>query len=157
MSRSSDDEDVMRDLQDSLAAAVQPAELGAELRDRMRRRTLELAREQPPEGTHTLHAADAVWIQVAPFVEVRELRRDEVAGTHMSLVRMRPGGMVPAHRHECEEEFIVLEGECHIGTHKLVAGDVHIAPAGTWHEPVTTQTGVLVLLRGEYPHPSPAR
>jgi quercetin dioxygenase-like cupin family protein len=70
---------------------------------------------------------------------------------------MRPGGTVPAHRHECEEEFIVLEGECHIGTHKLVAGDVHIAPAGTWHEPVTTQTGVLVLLRGEYPHPTPAR
>jgi len=157
VTRSSDDEDVMRDLQDSLAAAVQPAEPGAELRDRMRRRTLELAREQAPEGTRTLHAADAIWIEVAPFVEVRELRRDEVAGTHMSLVRMRPGGMVPAHRHECEEEFIVLEGECHIGTHKLVAGDVHIAPAGTWHEPVTTQTGVLVLLRGEYPHPSPAR
>jgi len=71
VSRSSDDEDVMRDLQDSLAAAVQPAELGAELRDRMRRRTLELAREQAPEGTHTLHAADAVWIPVARFVEVR--------------------------------------------------------------------------------------
>jgi quercetin dioxygenase-like cupin family protein len=157
VSRSSDDEDLMQDLHDSLAAAVQPAELGSELRDRMRRRTLELAREQAPEGTRTLHAADAIWIEVAPFVEVRELRRDEVAGTHMSLVRMRPGGMVPAHRHECEEEFIVLEGECHIGTPKLVAGDVHIAPAGTWHEPVTTQTGVLVLLRGEYPHPSPAR
>ena len=157
MSRSPDDEDLMQDLHDSLAAAVQPAELGSELRDRMRRRTLALAREQAPEGTRTLHAADAIWIEVAPFVEVRELRRDEVAGTHMSLVRMWPGGMVPAHRHECEEEFIVLEGECHIGTHKLVAGDVHIAPAGTWHEPVTTQTGVLVLLRGEYPHPSPAR
>ena len=89
-------------------------------------------------------------------MEVRELRRDEVAGTHTSLMRMRPGGRVPAHRHEREEEFIILEGECHIGTHKLVAGDVHIAPAGTWHEPVTTRTGVLVLLRGEYPHPTPA-
>ena len=157
MSRSSDDEDLMGDLQDSLAAAVQPAELGAELRDRMRRRTLELAREQAPEGTHTLHAADAVWIQVAPFVEVRELRRDEVAGTHTSLMRMRPGGRVPAHRHEREEEFIILEGECYIGAHRLVAGDVHIAAVGSWHEPVTTETGVVVLLRGEYPHPTPAR
>ena len=156
MSHSPDDEDLMQGLQDPLAAAVQPAELGTELRDRMRRHTLELAREQAPEGTRTLHAADAVWIEVAPFVEVRELRRDEVADTHMSLVRMRPGGMVPAHRHECEEEFIVLEGECHIGTHRLVAGDVHIAPAGTVHEAVTTKTGVLVLLRGEYPHPTPA-
>ena len=69
---------------------------------------------------------------------------------------MRPGGVVPAHRHERVEEFIVLEGECHIGTHKLVAGDVHIAAAGSWHEPVTTRSGVLVLLRGEYPHPTPA-
>jgi quercetin dioxygenase-like cupin family protein len=141
VSRPSDDEDLLRDLQDSLAAAVQPAELGAELRDRLRRRTL--------------REAEAIWIEIAPFVEVRELRRDEVAGTHTSLMRMRPGGFVPGHRHEREEEFFVLEGECHIGTHKLVAGDVHIAPAGTVHEPVTTQTGVLVLLRGEYPHPSP--
>ena len=155
MSRSPDDDNLLQDLQDSLSAAVRPAELGNELRDRMRRRTLELAREQSPEGTRTLRAAEAVWIEVAPFVEVRELRRDEVAGTHTSLLRMRPGGMVPAHRHEREEEFIVLEGECYIGTHRLVAGDVHIAPVGTVHEPVTTETGVLVLLRGEYPHPSP--
>jgi len=151
----SPDEDLMQDLQDSLAAAVQPAELGAALRERMRRRTLELAREQAPEGTRTLREAEAVWIEIAPFVEVRELRRDEIAGTHTSLMRMRPGGFVPGHRHEREEEFIVLEGECHIGTHRLVAGDVHIAPAGTVHEAVTTQTGVLVLLRGEYPHPTP--
>lgn len=158
MSRSLDDDNMlMQDLQDALAAAVQPAELGTDLRDRMRRRMLELAREQPPEGTQTLRGGEAAWIEVTPFVEVRELRRDERAGTHTSLMRMRPGGSVPAHRHERDEEFIVLEGECHIGTHKLVAGDVHIAPAGTWHEAVTTTTGVLVLLRGEYQHPSAMR
>jgi quercetin dioxygenase-like cupin family protein len=75
---------------------------------------------------------------------------------HTSLMRMRPGGVIPAHRHEREEEFIILEGECYIGTHRLVAGDVHIAAAGSWHEPVTTESGVVVLLRGEYPHPNPA-
>jgi quercetin dioxygenase-like cupin family protein len=143
-------------LQDSFAAGVQPAELGVEQRERLRRRVLEQAREQPPEGTRTLRADDGAWIQIAPFVEVRELQRDAAAGTHTSLMRMRPGGFVPGHRHEREEEFIVLEGECHIGTHRLVAGDVHIATAGSWHEPVTTRSGVLVLLRGEYPHPTPA-
>ena len=155
MSRSPDD-DLPQDLQDSLAAAVRPAELGAEQRGRLRRRIVELAREQTPEGTRTLRGSEEAWVQVAPFVEVRELRRDEAAGTHTSLMRMRPGGVVPAHRHEREEEFIVLEGECYIGTHRLVAGDVHIAAAGSWHEPVTTESGVVVLLRGEYPHPSPA-
>jgi quercetin dioxygenase-like cupin family protein len=155
VSRSPDD-DLPQDLQDSLAAAVRPAELGAEQRGRLRRRIVELAREQTPEGTRTLRGSEEAWVQVAPFVEVRELRRDEAAGTHTSLMRMRPGGVVPAHRHEREEEFIVLEGECYIGTHRLVAGDVHIAAAGSWHEPVTTESGVVVLLRGEYPHPSPA-
>ena len=40
----------------------------------------------------------------------------------------------------------MLEGECHIGTHRLAAGDVHLAQAGSWHEAVTTRTGVIVLL-----------
>jgi quercetin dioxygenase-like cupin family protein len=145
-----------KSLQESLAAGIRPAELGVEQRQRMRRRVLEQAREQPPEGTRTLRADAGAWIQIAPFVEVRELHRDEASGMHTSLMRMRPGGRVPAHRHTREEEFIVLEGECHIGTHKLVAGDVHIAAAGSLHEPVTTRSGVLVLLRGEYPHPTPA-
>ena len=145
-----------KSLRDALAAGVQPAELGVEQRERLRRRILEQAREQAPEGTRTLRADEGAWIQIAPFVEVRELHRDEASGMHTSLMRMRPGGVIPAHRHTREEEFIVLEGECRIGTHKLVAGDVHIAAAGSWHEPVTTRSGVLVLLRGEYPHPTPA-
>lgn len=144
-----------KSLQDSIAAGLRPAELGTQQRERLRRRVLEQAREQSPEGTRTLRADEGAWIEIAPFVEVRELRRDEASGTHTSLMRLRPGGVVPAHRHLREEEFIVLEGECQIGTHKLVAGDVHIAAAGSWHEPVTTRSGVLVLLRGEYPHPSP--
>src|SRR4030095_12896869 len=110
-------------------------------RERLRRRILEQAREQAPEGTHTLRADESAWIQIAPFVEVRELRRDEGFGTHTSLMRMRPGGVIPAHRHAREEEFIVLEGECQIGTHKLVAGDVHSAAAGSWHENLTTRSG----------------
>jgi len=145
-----------KSLQDSLTDGLRPAELGIEQRERLRRRILEQAREQAPEGTRTLRVDESAWIQIAPFVEVRELRRDEVSGTHTSLMRMRPGGVIPAHRHAREEEFIVLEGECQIGTHKLVAGDVHIAAAGSWHENVTTRTGVLVLLRGEFPHPTPA-
>jgi quercetin dioxygenase-like cupin family protein len=144
-----------KSLQDALAAGVKPAELGVEQRERLRRRILGQAREQAPEGTRTLRSDETVWVQIAPFVEIRELRRDETSGTHTSLIRMRPGGVIPAHRHTREEEFIVLEGECHIGTHKLVAGDIHIAAAGSWHEPVTTHSGVLVLLRGEYPHPTP--
>jgi quercetin dioxygenase-like cupin family protein len=152
---SSNEGDLPQMLQDALASAVRPAELSAEQRERLRRRTLERARDRTSEGTRTLRANEAEWIEIRPFVEVRELRRDEASGMHTSLLRMRPGGVIPAHRHEREEECIVLEGECQIGTHKLSAGDVHIAAAGSWHEQVSTRKGVLVLLRGDDPHPTP--
>ena len=142
-------------LQDALAFAVRPTELSAEHRERLRRRILERARDQTSEGTRTLRAAEGEWIEIRPFVEVRELCRDDASGMHTSLVRIRPGGVIPAHRHERAEECIVLEGEFQIGAHKLCAGDVHIAAAGSWHERVSSRHGALVLLRGEYPLPSP--
>lgn len=138
---------------EALARALAPLELGGQQRDRLRGRVLQQAREVSPEGTSTLRTAAGSWIDIAPFIQVKVLRRDAVAGNQTLLMRMQPGGVISPHRHKQEEEFIVLEGECHIGAHKLCAGDVHIAAAGSWHEAVTTQTGVLVLLRGEYPAP----
>jgi quercetin dioxygenase-like cupin family protein len=149
-----DDGDIPQGVQEALASALQPAELGVGQRERLRRRVLQRALEQAPEGTRTLRGGEGPWIQISPFVEVRELYRDDRSGTHTSLMRMRAGGVLPAHRHQREEQFIVLEGECQIGTHKLVAGDVHVAAAGSRHETATTRNGVLVLLRGEYPYPT---
>ena len=151
----SNDGRLPRRLRDALASAVRPTELSAERRERLRRRILERARDQTSEGTRTLRAAEGEWIEIQPFVEVRELCRDDASGMHTSLVRIRPGGVIPAHRHERAEECIVLEGEFQIGAHTLCAGDVHIAAAGSWHEQVSSRNGALVLLRGEYPLPSP--
>ncbi len=138
----------------TLANALQPIDLCAEQRDRMRTRVLLQARDSVPAGTVTTRSFAAEWIDIAPLVAVRELSRDENVGTHTSLLRMHPGGVIPAHRHGKDEDFVILEGECHIGTHWLRAGDVHTAAAGSMHDAVTTRTGVLVLLRGEYPYPA---
>lgn len=138
-----------------LAGAMAPAELGAEQRQRLRQRVLKHAEESAnPAGTFTLRASQGGWVQLSRGLEVRVLRLDEASGSHTSLFRMQPGGQIPAHRHRKEEEFFVLQGECHIGTHKLSAGDAHTAPAGSQHGIVTTRTGVLVMLRGEYPFPT---
>jgi quercetin dioxygenase-like cupin family protein len=142
-------------LQDPIAIALRPTELSAERRERLRRRVLQRAHDQTSEGTRTLRATEGAWIEIRPLVEVRELCRDDASGMHTSLVRIRPGGVIPAHRHERAEECIVLEGEFRIGAHTLCAGDVHIAAAGSWHEQVSSRNGALVLLRGEYPLPSP--
>jgi quercetin dioxygenase-like cupin family protein len=141
---------------EALALALKPTELRESVRRKLRERVLQQVRTVAPTDTRTVHAADAEWIEIAPFIQMKLLRRDEAAGNQTALMRMQPGGVVPPHRHAHEEEFVVLEGECCIGDLKLSAGDAHVAAAGSWHDAVTTQTGVLVLLRGEYPMPCSA-
>ena len=141
---------------ETLAHGLAPLELGTQQRERLRARVLQQSRDSTPEGTTTLRSDPHSWISVAPCIQIKVLRRDEPAGNQTVLLRMQPGGVIPAHRHRHEEEFVVLEGECHIGAHRLCAGDVHIALAGSFHDAVTTTSGVVALLRGEYPAPCDA-
>ena len=132
-----------------LAAGVRPAELSAERRSALKRRVRDLARATSATGTSTVRADDGEWLNVSPLVDVKILKRDASAGTQTMLMRVAPGGRIPAHRHTLEEEFIVIEGECRIGTHTLRSGDVHVAEAGSWHDDITTTAGALVMVRGE--------
>jgi len=140
-------------LTQELAGAIAPAELSEGRRELLREHVLQRARDTSPDGTTTMRAASTAWVECAPFIQMKVLRRDAVSGMQTVLVRMQAGGVMPAHGHSRDEEFIVLEGECHIGAHRLAAGDVHLAAAGSWHDAITTETGVVVLLRGEYPAP----
>ena len=80
-------------------------------------RPADLARQaasfDPLEGTRTVRAGETAWVEIAPFVEVRELHRDELAGLHTSLMRMRPGGVIPAHRHERRQPAECAAGRRH--------------------------------------------
>ena len=136
-----------------ISAAIAPAELTDDQRNSLRARVMCRARDEAPEGTATLRAADAQWIEWAPYIQMKALKQDARTGYQIVLLKMQPAGVMPAHRHTRDEEFIVLEGECSIGSHRLHAGDVHLAEAGSWHPAITTQTGVVVLLRGEYSPP----
>ena len=142
-----------QEIMNAFCEAISPADLAVQQRLALRERVLQRAIETTADGTMTLRASAAQWTECAPFIHVKALRRDAANGTQTVLIRMQPGGVMPRHQHSKDEEFIVLQGECHIGAHRLCAGDVHLASAGSWHEPVTTQTGVVVLLRGEYPAP----
>jgi quercetin dioxygenase-like cupin family protein len=139
-----------------ISAAIAPAELSDEQRSSLRARVLRGTRDEAPQGTKTFRADDTQWTKCAPCIQMKVLRQDASTGYQIVLLHMQPGGVMPAHRHTRDEEFIVLEGECQIGSHRLRAGDVHLAEAGSWHPPITTQTGVKVLLRGEY-SPSASR
>jgi quercetin dioxygenase-like cupin family protein len=139
-----------------IAGSVAPAALSAEARERVWKRIRERVAPTGPEGTITVRAEGAEWIALGSLIKCRRLRVDAETGYQTVLIRAEPGGCMPGHGHSKDEELVVLEGECYIGKHHLRAGDAHFASAGTWHEDLTTRTGVLVLVRGEYRAPAGA-
>ncbi len=149
------DDDATEAVFTALAEAIVPVELGQDQRDRLRRRIIDrIAVASPPSGTETFSSQGDGWLTSSAFIRMKMLRVDEAAGTQELLVRFLPGVQVPAHSHLKEEQMIIIEGECQIGDHPLRVGDVHIAPAGSWHPMITSKTGTLLLLRCEYPFPT---
>ncbi len=140
---------------ESLGAALKPMALDASAKARMQARILQSVQPPvpPPAGTATFTPANDGWIDSAPNVRMKWLRTDEVEGTQELLIRLGPGAVVPEHSHNKEEHMVILDGELHLGSHLLRQGDVHIAPPGSWHPPITTERGALMLLRCEYPFP----
>jgi len=134
-----------------LAAGLQPVELGANRRSRLRHRILDRVLDPAPEGTFTLRAADPSWSAFNDRVEVRFLRRDLALGDQTILIRMHPGAVIDAHSHAMEEECYVIDGEIEIGNHRLRRGDMHVASRGAKHERIRSATGALLLVRGEIP------
>lgn len=137
-----------------LAEGLRPLPLSEAQRDRLRARLRVIPDEAAPAGTSTLRSSDGEWLPLNPLVQIKVLRVDAAAGNQTLLIRAAAGAVLPGHRHSRDEEFIVLEGQCRIGMRHLEAGDAHFTAAGSWHDDVTTDTGVLVLVRGEYPAPA---
>ena len=104
----------------------------------------------PPPDTRTVRAASVTWNPLAPGVSIKLLRVDHDAGNMTAFIRMEPGSAFGAHRHSQSEECLVLEGEIFIGAHRLHAGDMHVAEAGTDHAMVTSPRGALMLVRCEH-------
>jgi quercetin dioxygenase-like cupin family protein len=137
-----------------IAAALRPAHLTDAQHARLRARIRAIPSDALPEGMSTVRNSDGEWLPLNPLVQIKVLRVDAHAGHQTLLIRAAAGAVLPRHRHSRDEEFIVLEGQCRIGDLLLEAGDAHFTAAGSWHDDVTTDTGVLVLVRGEYPAPA---
>ena len=52
---------------------------------------------------------------------------------------------------------MVLEGEVRIGDLVVRQGSYHLAPAGVPHEPISSESGALLFLRGAIPRASQVR
>jgi quercetin dioxygenase-like cupin family protein len=119
----------------------------------LRIRVLARTRELTSTQTRTVRAAEGEWRAIAPGVTIKLLRRNASTDDMTAFIRMQPGASVEAHPHPQSEECLILEGEIFIGAHRLCAGDMHVAAAGTIHAPVMSPGGALMLVRTQLcPH-----
>ena len=109
-----------------------------------------LLREAPPQtGARALlqRAADASWDDYGPGIERRVMWQHE--GQAAMLYRTEPGAAVPRHGHRHDEECLMLAGDIFLDEVLLRPLDYQLAPAGTHHDSVSTDTGLLLYAHGD--------
>ncbi len=94
----------------------------------------------------SLRADEGEWRALGPGMLTKTLFVDQSRGIVTSLVRMLPGTALPPHKHIGEEQFYVLEGDCHVHGARLGPGDFHRAAPGSIHESTYTVDGTTFLL-----------
>lgn len=104
--------------------------------------------EQYPQEFHIVRAADGAWEEFGERVFIKQLFVNQARGTTTSLLRILPGGRVPAHRHSGIEEIFVIDGDCQINSESLGPGDYRCAPAGSADRSLTSEHGTTVLVLG---------
>lgn len=120
-----------------------PAMDAATIRDRLQKRvraTRSLTTIQPGEG---------VWAPFSPKVSIKILRRG--VDTQSYLLKLEPGAVLLPHVHGQDEECMVLEGEVRIGDLLVRQGAYHLAPREVAHEPIRSEHGAVLFLRGAIP------
>lgn len=121
----------------------------ATIRERVRKRIRSM---QP---LTTIAGDGGNWAPFSPKVSIKVLRRD--ADSQSYLLRLEPGAVMLPHVHDQDEECMVLEGEVCIGNLIVRQGAYHLAPRGIAHEPIRTEFGALLFLRGAIPAASQVR
>ncbi len=103
----------------------------------------------------TIQSDEGDWAPFSPKVCIKVLRRDVDSQSY--LLRLEPGAVVLPHVHGQDEECMVLEGEVRIGGLVVRQGAYHLAPRGVAHEPIRSEHGALLFLRGAIPAASQVR
>jgi quercetin dioxygenase-like cupin family protein len=133
----------------AVAPQAPPRETADRIKARVRRRV------QPAAGFITLRREEG-W---QPFVGGTQMKVLHDDGCSLSwLVRMPAGTELPAHRHDDGvEECLVLDGEVIVNEVRYSPGDYVLAPRGSEHYSVRTDTGALFFLRSPSPKAQAAR
>lgn len=89
----------------------------------------------------------SLWLDFAPGVRRRLMWTDGAQAA--MLYATEPGAAVPHHGHRHDEECLMLAGELFLDDILLREGEYQLAPKGTEHREVTTDTGCLLFAHGD--------
>ena len=85
------------------------------------------------------------WVEGVAGIKIKHLV-SRPGGPHARVIRMEPGMVVPRHRHPCCEIMYVLDGELEMNGETYGAGICYFKPEKLAYGPLSTTTGVTLLL-----------
>jgi anti-sigma factor ChrR (cupin superfamily) len=113
----------------------------------LRARLLEQAAAEPRPFVKP--AGDGTWEDWLPGLSRRILYADEANGRVTMLLRLAPGGRLPAHPHPGVEEVYILEGELYADDGRVLRpGDYQRSEGGSRHGEQWSVGGCTALLIG---------
>ena len=135
-----------------MAEAVREAPLDPMAERFMKSRLMTRVRDHERGAvTSTVRPEAGVWEKFSPRIKMKVLRR-EADGSSMSyLLKLEPGAFLVPHKHHIDEECVVLEGEVMIGEERVGPGTYHLAPRGMVHQPIRSEHGAILFIRGKEP------
>jgi quercetin dioxygenase-like cupin family protein len=102
--------------------------------------------------TQTIGPDDGQWQRFSPRIKIKVLNAEPNGESMSYLLRFEAGAFLVPHRHAIDEECVVLEGEVTIGKLRVGPGTYHLAPKGRVHEPIRSERGATLFVRGKPPH-----
>jgi quercetin dioxygenase-like cupin family protein len=95
--------------------------------------------------SESIHNGDG-WVEIQEGLYQKDLWTDGTVASR--FFRLAPGTRIAGHYHPLEEECMMLHGDIFLGDILLQGGDYHVAPAGTEHLEIFSDTGALLYVRG---------
>ncbi|ETX04216.1 MAG: hypothetical protein ETSY2_30040 [Candidatus Entotheonella gemina] len=143
----------MQQVMSNLAYTAPPAAPPPDLRDRLMQRVAreasgasEPAASDAPIDFVYIREHEGEWQALGPGISAKFLYTDPETKRHTAILRMAPGTYLPPHEHLAVEEFLVLQGDCHVAPDCVLrAGDYFRAPAGSHHDLTYTEEGTTFI------------
>jgi quercetin dioxygenase-like cupin family protein len=96
--------------------------------------------------SESVYNSEEGWVEVQDGLYQKDLWTDGTVASR--FFRLAPETKIPGHIHPLDEECMMLSGDIFLGDILLQEGDYHLAPAGTEHLDIFSDTGALLYVRG---------